>query len=86
MTIGTAQPARHFQAAFAGQHEVQHHELVVAERPGAARLAPVAGGGHAEPVALEKACQQVADFAIIIDHENMRHGVHAITYTTRRPA
>ena len=81
MMIGTlvsaAQPARHFQPAFAGQHEVQHHELEMPVDESAPRLLAVARGGDPQALALQKFGQQVADLAVVIDDQYMGQGFHA---------
>ena len=35
--------------------------------------------GHAEPVALQEAREQVADLAVVIDHQDMRRLFHGAT-------
>ena len=71
-----AQPARELQPAFARQHQVQHHQLEMPVDEGAAGLLAVARGGDAQALAFQEFGQQVADFAVVIDDQNMRHGFH----------
>ena len=81
MTIGTsdwrAQPAREVEAALARQHQVEHHQMVVAIGQGAARLLRVAHRGDAHVVLLfEEAGEQVADLAVVVHHQDVRHLFH----------
>ena len=86
MTIGTsdwrAQPAGKVQPALARQHQVEHHQVVVAVAEGAARLPGVAHRGDAHVVLLfQEAGEQVADLAIIVHHQDVRRLLHdAVTY------
>ena len=81
MTIGTsdwrAQPAREIEPALARQHQVEHHQMIVAIGEGAARLPGVAHRGDAHAVLLlEEAREQVADLAIVVHHQDVRHLFH----------
>ena len=48
-------------------------------RPQPPRLAAVARAGHAQPVAFEEPRQEVADLAVIVHHQDVRHLLHAGT-------
>ncbi len=64
------------------QHEVEHDEVDVALREGAARFGAVTDRGRAQPVLLEEVAQQRADLAIVVDDQNVGgvgHGRAAIT-------
>jgi hypothetical protein len=43
---------------------------------GPARLLGIAGGGHAQALAFQEFRQKVTNFAVVVDHQNMRQGVH----------
>jgi hypothetical protein len=67
-----AHPAREVEAGFAGQHQVQHDDVVVAGGPDAAGFPRVAGDGDAHPVLFQEAGQQVADLAVVVDDHDVR--------------
>ena len=73
-----AQPAREVEAGFAGQHEVEHDELVVPVEPGAAGFLAVAHRGDADALLFQETREQVADVAVIIDDEDVGRLVHAM--------
>ena len=82
MTIGTsrlgAQPARQIEAGFAGQHQVEHDKLVVAVQPGAPRLLAVAHRGDPDALLFQEAGEKIADFAVVVDDEDVRGLVHGL--------
>jgi hypothetical protein len=47
-------------------------------QPGAPRFLAVADGGDADALFLEESRQKIANFAIVIDDEDMRGLVHAM--------
>ena len=61
-----------------GQHQVQHHQLVMPVGPGAAGFFAVPHGGNANLLLLQKPCEQVADFTVVIDDEDMRLRFHGL--------
>ena len=77
MTIGTSDWLRSQRARSSplspGQHQIQHHQLVVPGGPGAPRLPRVAHGGHPELVAFQKPAEQIADLAVVVHHQDVRH-------------
>jgi hypothetical protein len=74
-----AQLAADFKTALARQHEIEHDEIVALAREGAARLLPIGDGGRGEAVLLEEVTQQRANFAIVVDDENVRRSGHGAT-------
>ena len=76
MTIGTSDWERNQRARsrpdFAGQHQVEHHELVMSVRPGPAGFLTVAHRGDTDLLFFEKTGEQIADLAIIVDHQDVR--------------
>ena len=71
-----AQPAREVEATLAGEHQVEHDELVVSVRPVAPGLPRIPRRGDAKPAALQEARQQLAYLAVVIDHQDVRHRLH----------
>ena len=71
-----AQPAGDVEAGLAGEHEVEDDELVVAGGPGTACVAAIADGGDAHSVTVEETGEEVADFAVIVDEQDVGGGVH----------
>ena len=71
-----AQPAGEVEAAFARQHQVEHHEVIMPVGEGAAGLPGVAHRGHAHAMLLlQEARQQIADLAIIVHHQDVWRSV-----------
>ena len=66
------------EAALARQHEIEHDEIEPAARERTARLLAVGDGRRRETVLLEKGAQQRADFAIVVDDENVGRSVHGV--------
>jgi hypothetical protein len=75
-----AQPSGEVEAGFAGQHQVEHDKLVVAVEPGASGFLAVADGGDADALLFKEAGEQVADFAVVIDDEDVGRLVHALLH------
>ena len=71
-----AEPAREVEPGFAGEHQVEDDELVVAGRPGAACLPAIPRRGDAQPMLLQEAREQVADFPVVVDQQDMRGRFH----------
>ncbi len=67
-----AQPAGEVEATLARQHQVEHDEMVVAIGEGAAGFPGVAHRGHPHVVLLlQEAGEQIADLAVVVDHQDM---------------
>ena len=67
-----AQPAREVEATLARQHQVEDHEMVVAVGEGAAGFPGVAHRGHPHVVLLlQEAGEQIADLAVVVDHQDV---------------
>ena len=79
-----AHPAAEAQAVLSGEHQVEHDQV---EPPGTERrehLPPV--GGRLDPVAVhaQETGEQIADFAVVIDHQEMRPVTHGAQCRTPR--
>src|SRR2546430_7226808 len=77
-----AQPPTDRQPVFARQHDVEHHEVRLAEH-GAEAIERRAAVAHidAKALAREIVAQQAPDLDIVLDDENMRALVHPNTLT-----
>ncbi|SPD67736.1 protein of unknown function (plasmid) [Cupriavidus taiwanensis] len=82
--LARAQVAAQRQPVFAGQHQVQHHQVDRALVQRRAHLAPVGGQGHAHAAALEVGGNQFADFAVVVDDKDMVLRGHGGSRNRRR--
>jgi hypothetical protein len=77
---GGAQPPADRQPVLAGQHEVEHHQVVAHARALAFHGRGVGHGVHGEALLAEVAPQQVAQPQVVVDHEDLLaggvHGLH----------
>jgi hypothetical protein len=73
------------QAVFAGEHQVEHHEVEPPCFEGARHRPAVGNGLDAQAMLAQEARQQIADLTVVVDDQNLR-GVHhgTIVMGTRR--
>ena len=77
-----AEPAGKVQPAFTGQHQIEHDQVVVAVGEGAPSLPGVAHRGDPHAVLLfQETRQQIADFPVVVHHQDVRHLFHALLHT-----
>ena len=67
-----AQPAGQVEPGLARQHQVEHDKLVVAVEPGPSGLLAVAHGGDPDALLFQEAGEQIANFAVVVDDEDVR--------------
>ena len=71
-----AQRFQQLESRAAGQHHVQHDQLVLAGQRRAQSGSVIVGGIHAEAFAFEKAFQQVDQGVVVIHDEQAVHGIY----------
>ena len=71
LVAGAAQAAADRQAVFAGQHQVQHQQVVALAQPQLVHGSGVFGGEDVEALFGEIAAQQVAQAHIVVHYHNL---------------
>jgi len=71
-----AQVAAQREAAVAGQHEVEHHDVGRAAFEHAPHLAPVGRERDAKTVALQVLAEQLADLGVVVDDQDVIGSLH----------
>ena len=79
-----AQPAGEIQSGFSRQHQVEHDQMIMPLFPDTLGFPCVSDAGDAHLVALEKFREEIADFAVIIDDQNVRCVLHVLQYKRRK--
>ena len=68
--FGGAQAAADGKTIFAGQHQIQHHEVEMFAVQGAIHHRAIRYGAHRKPLLAQIARKQVAQAGIVIDEQN----------------
>jgi len=79
-----AQLAADVEAGAVGQHHVEHDEIDLLRRELVLELAAVRGQRDTDALLVEVATEQLADFEVVVDDEDMRGDLHQGNFIARR--